>query len=331
MCCHTESDGDWRLAGGWAWCKVDGLQAMESSFFTPQIIGIGAATLDRLIWVEEFPADEGVTEMRDEATDGGGPVATALCVLAHLGRECLLVDRLGDDPAGEHILRGLKGHGVATNGVSVVAGARSAEAVILVRRRDGARHIVYRRSSAGEPDAESVKPEWLRGARLLHVNGRHEAAARRAVTLAKQAGVRVSFDGGAGRYRETLRDLVVASDILIVARGFAAAFTGREEVAEQLDALFEATHAEVVVITDGARGSWVSERVGARFHQRASAIAEVVDTTGCGDVYHGAFLHGWLEQWELERCATFASDWAAATAGGLGGRWALRSAATGIS
>jgi sugar/nucleoside kinase (ribokinase family) len=198
---------------------------MAAEPHSPEIIGVGAATLDRLIAVEVFPGEEGVTEMLDEAVDGGGPVATALCVLAQLGRKCLLVDQVGDDAAGSTILRGLERYGVATDRVRVVAGERSAEAVIVVRRRDGARHIVYRRSTAGEPVAEGVKPEWFRRARLLHLNGRHEAAARRALALAKQAGVPVSFDGGAGRYRESLRDLVVASEVLIVAREFAADFT----------------------------------------------------------------------------------------------------------
>jgi sugar/nucleoside kinase (ribokinase family) len=80
----------------------------------------------------------------------------------------------------------------------------------------------------------------------------------------------------------------------------------------------------VLVITDGVRGSWVWSNDGAAFHQPAIQVPEVVDTTGCGDVYHGAFLHGLLSGWTLEKCAAFASDWAAQTARGLGGRWALR-------
>jgi sugar/nucleoside kinase (ribokinase family) len=63
----------------------------------------------------------------------------------------------------------------------------------------------------------------------------------------------------------------------------------------------------------------------------ASLLAEVGcaprvqarDTTGCGDVFHGAFLHGWLSQWPLERCACYASRLAAKNAEGLGGRHVL--------
>lgn len=299
------------------------LFGMAASILPQRVLGIGAATLDRLVLVEDFPSGEGVTEMQEDCTDGGGPVATALCVLAYLGHSCLLVDQMGDDAIGKRILSDLAEHGVMTSAMKVVPGAASAEALILVRRRDGARHIVFRRSSAGEADPLEFQAEWLNGASLLHLNGRHEAMARQALVLAKTAGVRVSFDGGAGRYRESLRDLVVASDLLIVSRLFAEAFLGCQAIHEQVERLLAESVAEIVVITDGERGSWVGSRAGLRFHQPATVAEAVVDTTGCGDVYHGAFLHGWLEQWELQRCAAFASDWAAATVGGLGGRWAL--------
>jgi sulfofructose kinase len=297
---------------------------MQQSSLKMEVIGVGTATRDRLMRVVGFPSEEGVTEVLAEVVDGGGPVATALCVMARLGRRCLLVDQVGDDVAGREILGGLSEHGVMLDGMKVVPGARSAEATVLVRGGDGARHILYRPSTVEEMSGEEIRREWMQGARLLHVNGRHEAVARRAVALARELGVAVSFDGGAGRYRDSIRDLVQASSVVIVARGFAEAFTGEATVAGQMEVFWKETEAVVVAITEGERGSWVAARGGCLFHQPAVRVENLVDTTGCGDVYHGAFLHGWLEQWELQRCAAFASEWAAATVEGLGGRWALR-------
>jgi sugar/nucleoside kinase (ribokinase family) len=263
-----------------------------------EVIGVGAATRDRFLLVEAFPVGEGVSEVLATAEDEGGPVATALAFLERQGRRCLLVDAAGD----------------------------KAESVILVRRSDGARHILFGRGGGSEPGVAALRAEWFEGARLLHVNGRHEAVAREAVRLAHEAGVKVSFDGGAGRYRESIRDLVEASHVLIVAREFAERYAGVEGLLEAGALLGALPKAEVVVITDGVRGSWVRSRAGETFHQEAVAVAEVVDTTGCGDVYHGAFLHGLLSGWSLKECAVFASQWAAETAKGLGGRWAMRAA-----
>lgn len=232
------------------------------------VIGIGAATLDALSIVPDFRADEHVTQALAYAEDGGGPVATALCVLARAGHTCALVDRCGDDTAGQIIRAGLEQCGVDTSNVRLVAGTRSACTSILVRQRDGARQIVYAPSSADEPAAPDVTEHLFKRARLLHLNGRHENAARHAVHLAQQRGVTISFDGGAGRWRESLRDLLEASQLRIVSRDFAERCTGKTDLQEMAGVLL-GPPAALVVITDGTAGSHVWTVEGESFHQPA--------------------------------------------------------------
>jgi len=294
---------------------------MAKESFT--VIGVGAATLDALSIVPEFRADEHVTQAIAYAEDGGGPVATALCVLAAEGHSCVLIDRCGDDVTGQKIRTGLEEFGVSTHHLHVMPGTRSASANILVRQRDGARQIVYAPSTAGELTPDEVDAALFKNTRLLHLNGRHENAARHAVKLAEAHGVTISFDGGAGRWRESLRDLVEASHIRILAREFAERCTGLGDLQEIAAALLRSP-AQIVVITGGTSGSHVWTADGAYFHQPAFQADPLIDTTGCGDVYHGRFLHGWLNNWPLERCAEAASQLAALNAQGLGGRYALR-------
>lgn len=287
-----------------------------------EVIGIGAATLDALSIVPEFRADEHVTRALAYAEAGGGPVATALCVLAAHGHRGALIDRCGDDAAGQSIRVGLEQCGVSTDHIRVMPGARSATASILVRQRDGARQIVYAPSTAGEPAPEDVDEALFKHARLLHLNGRHETAARRAVQFAQQHGVTISFDGGAGRWRESLRDLVAASHLRIVSRDFAAQCSDSDELPEMAAALLQPP-AQVLVITSGAAGSHVWTAEGAHFHQPAFPAEPLTDTTGCGDVFHGAFLSGWLAGQDARQCAEHAALLAAKNAAGLGGRHAL--------
>jgi sugar/nucleoside kinase (ribokinase family) len=286
------------------------------------LIGVGAATQDDLWLVESFVADESVREALDQTQMGGGPVATALCVLAQLGHPTLLIDVCGGDPIGDWILADLEICGVSTQGVRRIPGARSARAVVMVRASDGARQIAFLPSSAGEPLFDDEYSAQVKGARLLHINGRHENAAREAVKWAQAAGVEISFDGGAGRYRESIRDLVEASHIRIVAREFASRYCGTTEVPEMMECLLKSP-ARVAVITDGVAGSYSAVPGGIIHHQPAHSVPHVVDSTGCGDVFHGAFLHGWISGWEVPQCASFASMLAAKNAGGLGGRFVL--------
>lgn len=242
------------------------------------VIGIGAATLDDLWVVPDFSSTETVLQAHRHQMMGGGPVATALCVLSCLGHRSALVDVCGDDPAGECILHELESLGVSTTLMRRVNDASSTRAVVLVRQRDGARQIVFQTSSAGEPAIDSEVKAAIRGARLLHLNGRHESAAREAVKVAAEAGVMISFDGGAGRYRESIRDLVEASHVRIVSRDFAQLWTGRSELGKMLECLFQPP-AQVVVITEGMRGSHGMCADGRIHHQPAFQASRLVDTT----------------------------------------------------
>lgn len=257
-----------------------------------KVTGIGAETFDEFYIVPAFFAAECVAEAAAHTTDLGGPVATALAVLAAHGHDCSLVDAIG----------------------------AQARAVILVRQRDGARQIVFFPAQAAEP---VFKPEMLNGARLLHLNGRHENTARAAVHQAQAQNIEISFDGGAGRFRESIRDLFEASHLRIISRDFAEKCTGFTDFDSIAPALLSRP-AKLLVITDGTSGSHVWTPGGVSFHQPAFAASPLVDTTGCGDVFHGAFLHGWLSGWDLPRCAEFASRQAAKNAEGLGGRHVLR-------
>ena len=284
------------------------------------VVGLGAATLDELWLVKEFQAAEGVQQALDHVTMGGGPVATALAVLASLGRSTALVDVCGDDAAGGKILAELDQLGVSTQFMQKVASARSAQAVVQVRAVDGARQILFLPSSAGEPKLNARITSLISSARVLHVNGRHESMAREAVRFAQESGVTISFDGGAGRYRDSIRDLVEASHLRIVSREFAARWSGAGDIESMMRSL-ESPPARLVIITDGAHGSHARCPGEPVFHQPAHTAARLVDTTGCGDVYHGAFLHGWLSGWDVRRSVEFASDLAARNAEGLGGRF----------
>lgn len=286
------------------------------------IIGIGAATLDRFMVVPAFPSQEGVAQASASAEQGGGPVATALCILSVLGWPTVLLDSQGDDSIGRTIVKELSDFGVDTSRIRIHEGCSTVHAHILVRERDGARHIHYLTATCPELSPLDIDDELVRSAALIHINGRHEGAAAAAIMTARTAGVPISFDGGAGRWRESLRQFVLTSNIRIVAKDFAFKFAGTSSLEVAAKKLLAGNPA-LLVITDGSRGSWIWSEEGEQFHQAAFPVSPTVDTTGCGDVFHGAFLHGWFRNWPLRRTAEFASRVAAETARQLGGRSVL--------
>ena len=287
-----------------------------------EVIGLGASTVDILSLVDHFPCREEVQEAQEITVQGGGPVATAMVTLARLGARTALLDVIGDDWRGDVILNEFRRDGVCTDHLRRVAGATSATASVLVRRRDGARSIVFYPGTAPALSATDVSDQVIASAKILHVNGRHWEACLQACRYARERGVKVSFDGGAHRYNPEISQLIQLTDICIVARDFAeqcAQTTHVEQAAETL--LVEGP--ELVVITDGANGSWIYPREESPFHQPAYLLPNVVDTTGCGDSYHGAFLFGLVLDFDLKQTAALASAVAALNAQKLGGRGGL--------
>lgn len=288
------------------------------------VIGLGVSTLDVITLVDHFPIDDEVQPALAAAVEGGGPVASAVVTLARLGARVAMLDVLGEDWRGRLIRDEFRREGVCTDYLRLLEGSTSSVASVWVRQSDGARSIAYAPGSTLELSAADVRQDVIASARFLHLNGRHWEACLRACQYARASGVQVSFDGGAHRYRPELRELIPLVDICIVARDFAEQYTAETEIRRAAEMLRD-EGPELVVITDGTRGSWICPQEGEPFHQPAYLVPDVVDTTGCGDSYHGAFLFGLVRGLDLERTAALASAVAALNSRGLGGRSALPS------
>ena len=82
-------------------------------------------------------------------------------------------------------------------------------------------------------------------------------------------------------------------------------------------------HTKIAGVTDGVRGSYIMERGGEAVRQCAYRMARVVDNTGCGDSYHGAFLYAYTPGKCVQEAARLAAAVAAMNTQSLGGRSAL--------
>ena len=289
------------------------------------VVGVGTTTVDRLYLVPEFPSGDGVQAPIAHAEMGGGPTSTALCVVAALGGHAVMIDRLGTEPDPRSVLSEYRSYGVDVSQIRIAGEGHTGHASVLVRQSDGARAITYQAGSVAELGGSEIDwEELVPQARILHMNGRHPGAAAEAIQVAKRCGTLVSFDGGAGRFRSESIPLFSKADILIVSREFGVAATGEEQPEVMLSALAGAGEAKLVGVTMGEQGSWLHlPASGETFHQPATIPDRIVDTTGCGDTYHGAFLHAICQGLDLRAAAVVASHLAAKNCQGLGGRYAI--------
>ena len=319
------------------------------------IVGIGASTLDRFIVVDHYPTGREVQQVVSSTTDGGGPVATALAVAGKYGARTAMIDSIGDDMVGRHILDDFEKYNVNTDSIQVESGASSGVATILVKQSTGERAVFFERSTATEPAFLDAHKELIESAYILHINGRHRQLMRSAMDVAKESGTIISLDGGAQRYDKDMKPITEDSHIVIVARDYAEKYTGTTDLEEACRIIHE-RGALIAGVTDGANGSYFVWPDGTPYRCEPFSQAIVVDTTGAGDSFHGAFLamltktlckiadgtdtstmnetsqslnaidllHSCAHE-DLEKAATFASAVAALNTQGIGGRSPLPS------
>ena len=313
------------------------------------ILGIGASTLDRFIVVDHYPTGREVQQVLSSTNDGGGPVATALAVAGKYGARTAMIDSIGDDMVGRHILDDFKTYYVNTDAIHIEKKAKSGVATILVKHSTGERAVFFERSTAPEPVFLDAHKQLIKESFILHVNGRHRQLMCSAMALAQEVGTIISLDGGAQRYDEEMRSITEASHIVIVARDYAEKYTGTTDLEEACRIIYE-RGALIAGVTDGANGSYFVWPDGTFYRCQAFPQEYVVATTGAGDSFHGAFLSKLVTllselapveglktstyaidllqhcgHSDLEKAAIFASAVAALNTQGIGGRSPLPS------
>jgi len=285
-----------------------------------QVIGLGQCCWDRLHLVDRYPAVDEKTEIKQSLEQGGGPVATALVTLSRLGVSCACCGSVGGDPEGGLIRKSLEQEGIDCEDLQMDPTGSSQQATIIVETGSALRTIFWQRG-ARRPFV--VSPDFqqrLCACSILLLDGLDAAAALEAARLARKAGVATVLDGGT--LREGSRQLLPFIDHLVVSARFARQYAGSEHPEDALSALAE-HGAAAVTVTAGEQGSW-SLAGKTRFSQPAFRV-DPVDTTGCGDVFHGGYIYGLLQQWSLPRTVRFAAACAALKTRQLGGRSAIPS------
>ncbi len=281
------------------------------------VVGLGCSCLDFFGVVPHIPGLDEEIEMLESTQQGGGEVATALVTLAKLGATVAYIGKIGDDPVGYFIKHEFDHYGVDTSHMIVEPGASSLASMVMVDQATGKRTIVGDKPTASELQPSEVQPGVIEKAKYLHLDGTFRQAVLDAARRARSAGVTVVLDADVMAYDQDVDRLIELTNILIPSKGFAERFTGTDDP-ERAIGTMRSYGPAVVALTLGEEGS-VCYADGRLFHTPAFTV-DVVDTTGAGDVFHGAFIFGMLRDWPFEKAATFASAVAAMKCRKLGGR-----------
>ena len=275
---------------------------------------VGITVMDRIYYVEGLPTGGGKYVAKRYTEVGGGPAATAAAAAAKLGAEVDFIGRVGDDDTGNSLLAELESLGVNTRYTRRYAEAMSSQSAILVDAK-GERIIVNYPSPDLLPDADWLSEIDFSQWDVVLADVRWHEGAKQAFTLARRAGVMTVLDGDVTP--QDISELVALSDHAAFSEPGLARLTGLREPQSGLKKAQTLTNGHVYV-TRGSEGcDWINNAV---LQHQPGFLVDVVDTTGAGDVFHGALAFSLACGNSQEEAVRFASGVAALKCTQAGGR-----------
>jgi sugar/nucleoside kinase (ribokinase family) len=283
------------------------------------ILGLGAVAVDDLVYVEAFPPPDAKAPVLRSERQCGGLTATALVAAARLGSKCAYAGVLGRDELSSYAMERMRREGIDLTYLLQREEARPVHSFIVVDEKRQTRNIFPNSLKTVGADDQWPSEEVIQSIRVLLVDHIGLKGMLRAARIARESNIPVvgDFERVAGPEFQSVLDLV---DHLILSQPFAQKLTGKSAPVDALKVLWRSSR-KVLVITCGKEGCWyISSANPEQPRHQPAYLVRTVDTTGCGDVFHGAYASALARGLELDDRIRSASATAALKATQPGGQ-----------
>lgn len=280
------------------------------------VVGIGLNATDTLLIVPHFPSYAGKGPFTQEILSPGGQVASAMVACAQLGLRTKYVGTIGDDLRGKVQMESLLGSGINLDHVQQRANCQNQSAYIVIDQSTGERTVFWQRPECLRLKPEEIVPEMITNARLLHIDGHDTPAMEKAARIAREHGIPVTVD--IDTIYKGFERVMPYVDYLIASSEFPVQWTHQSDPFKALEMIQEEFGMRCAAMTLGAHGALAL--VDGKFHYSPAFVVNCVDTTGAGDVFHGAFCYGVLAGWEIGKVLDFSNAMAALNCTAIGAR-----------
>ncbi|MHA1272411.1 MAG: carbohydrate kinase family protein [Promethearchaeota archaeon] len=285
------------------------------------IIGLGEVVIDWVAEIPHFPKPDEKINALSESIFAGGVTANYLVATSRLGVSSGFIGAVGDDQYGEFLIKDFKKEGVDTSLTIKKKGKKTPVNFIFIAQGEKtiiqSTHILTTKI-----DLSDLNEEYISQAKLLHTTMIHPQIAKKAIEIAKKYDVKISIDLEsqiALRGWNNLKEILLNVDILIPNKEGAKTLTNTKTPEDAANILIK-KGIPIVIITLGERGALITTR---EFQKEIPAypVKKIIDTTGAGDTFNGAFsVAYWIKKWDLEKACKFANAAAALKIQKLGAR-----------
>jgi sulfofructose kinase len=279
------------------------------------VVGVGINATDTIIRLPHFPALDSKVELLSAEVKPGGQVASAMVACRRLGLSARYAGKIGDDAAGKLQMDEMAREDVDAHWI-IAPNCMSQSSFILVDETSGERTVLWKRDPQIALRPGDLKREWIVGTKALLVDGHDTEAATQAARWAGEEKILVvgDFDN---RY-PGVEALLECVDFVVASKDFPERLTGEKNLLKSLPAILVQFKCRLTAATLGRLGVLAWD--GNKFLLCPGFRVKAKDTTGAGDIFHGAFLYGLVRGWALEEILEFSSGAAALNCAASGAR-----------
>ena len=252
-----------------------------------KIFCIGHAVYDITLPVDSYPIENTKKRVTDRMECAGGSSSNAAVLLSRWGEKAYFLGTVGDDLYGKRIKKDFMNNGVDTRYLCVNKGIKTSISHIITALDKGTRTIITYVDKELKSSLRFVRTK----PNVIFLDGNEYDLSMRVINKNKKA-IKVI---DAGKYTEDMVKLCHKADYVVCSKNFAEDYTKLKidpkdiktilKVYQELEKDFKGT----IVITLEATGSYA--KINNEYKLIPSIDVDVVDSTGAGDIYHGAFTY----------------------------------------
>lgn len=284
------------------------------------VVGVGLNATDTLLIVPHFPAYGGKVPFHEEILSPGGQVASAMVTCARLGLRTKYIGSVGDDERGRIQMESLLGSGINLDHVQRRTNCANQSAYIIIDQSTGERTVFWSRPECLAISPAEISPDQIACAKLLHIDGHDTHAVEHSARIARENGIPVTVD--VDTIYHGFDRVLPYVDYLIASSEFPIRWTNQDDPFRALESIQKEYGMRVAAMTLGAHGSLALCDGG--FVYSPAYVVNCVDTTGAGDVFHGAFCFAVLQHMSMAEALDFSNAMAALNCMAVGARGGIR-------
>ena len=284
-----------------------------------KVVCIGHSTYDITIPVDAYPTENIKYRLERHIECGGGPASNGAYLLAKWGMKTSILSIVGDDHYGKLIRDDFKKIGANTKYLELRKGHQTTSSYIIANMSNGSRTIL----ASKRPPIRKLEQDVTIQADVILIDGEHPETALK-VLLDNEDAISVI---DAGRLNKDTKMLGKMVKYLVCSKDFAEEFAQNKidyhdqatiiYAYEKLKAYFKNT----IFITLESHG--IFTEIDGKYIQIPSVKVKAIDSTGAGDIFHGAFTYFIGNNYPLEEAIHYASIAGAISVTRIGSRFSI--------